>query len=266
MLLFGRVAAVTGGASGLGLEMAETFAREGARVVVLDIDEGAATASAAALPKVDQGEHLAIQVDVRSSASVAAAFGAVRKETGGLDVLVNSAGVREIANLFDLPDEEWERVIGINLTGTFNCAREAARLMIDGGRGSIINIASVVGLRGFNDRPAYAASKAGVIGLTYSLSKDLAPKGVRANVIAPGLMRTPLTEQFYSDETWVSGIPDFVPQGRPGRPSDVAGAALFLASDLSGFVSGVVLPVDGGFMSAGSFGKGTTVDAPKADG
>ena len=137
--------------------------------------------------------------------------------------------------------------------------------MVDGGTGSIINIASVVGLRGFNDRPAYAASKAGVIGLTYSLSKDLAPRGIRANVIAPGLMRTPLTEHFYTDEVWARGIPDFVPQGRPGTPADVAGAALFLASDLAGFVSGVVLPVDGGFLSAGSFGKGTTVDAAARD-
>lgn len=264
-MLSERIAAVTGGASGLGFETAATFARQGARVVILDIDEAAATAAVQQLAPVDHGVHLALPVDVRDSKSVAGAFARIREATGRLEVLVNSAGVREIVDLFELPDAEWDRVIGINLTGTFNCSREAARLMVDGGRGSIINIASVVGLRGFNDRPAYAASKAGVIGLTYSLSKDLAPQGIRANVIAPGLMRTPLTEHFYTDEVWAGGIPDFVPQGRPGTPADVAGAALFLASDLAGFVSGVVLPVDGGFLSAGSFGKGTTVDAAARD-
>jgi 3-oxoacyl-[acyl-carrier protein] reductase len=264
-MLSGQVAAVTGGASGLGFETAATFARQGARVVVLDIDLDAATAAVGRLEPVAAGAHSALQVDVRNSTSVATAFAAIRAEAGQLDVLVNSAGVREIVDLFELSEEEWDRVIGINLTGTFNCAREAARLMIEGRRGSIINIASVVGLRGFNDRPAYAASKAGVIGLTYSLSKDLAPRGIRANVIAPGLMRTPLTEHFYADEVWASGIPDFVPQGRPGTAADIAGAALFLASDLAGFVSGIVLPVDGGFLSAGSFGKGTTVDAGKKE-
>lgn len=262
MLLTNKVAAITGGASGLGREMAQAFATEGARVAILDISLDSARTVAADLPTVPSGPHFAVQVDVSTSPSVLSAFAEIRAQAGRLDILVNSAGVREIVDLFELPETEWRRVIDINLTGSFLCAREAARLMLENGSGSIINISSVAGLKGFNDRPAYAASKAGVVGLTNSLSKDLAPRGIRANVIAPGLMRTPLTERFYSDENWVKGIPDFVPMGRPGVPRDVASVALFLASDMSAFVTGVVLPVDGGFMAAGSFGKGTTVDAP----
>ena len=263
MLLENRVAAVTGGASGLGREMAMAFAREGARVFILDLNKDAARAAAADLPAVGAGAHGAIVVDVSSQDSVTAAFATIAAEAGRLHVLVNSAGIREIVDLFELEVDEWRRVIDVNLTGSFLCAREAARLMLRGDEGgSIINISSVAGLRGFNDRPAYVSSKAGVAGLTYSLSKDLAPRGIRTNCIAPGLMRTPLTEIFYTDERWTRGIPEFVPMGRPGRPEDIARAALFLASDLSGFVSGVVLPVDGGFMAAGTFGKGTTTDAP----
>lgn len=262
-MLKNQFAAITGGASGLGLEIARLFVENGARIAILDINKDAAIAAAKSLDS-SNGSHIAVQADVSNLESVERAFKEVEDFFGNLDTLVNSAGVREIVNLFELPEAEWRRVIDINLTGTFFCAREAARLMVRAGRGSIINISSVVGVKGFNDRPAYAASKAGVIGLTNSLSKDLAPKGIRANVIAPGLMRTPLTERFYSDEVWVNGIPDFVPLGRPGVPIDVARVALFLASELSDFVTGVTLPVDGGFLSAGSFGKGTTVDAPKS--
>ena len=262
MLLSDRVAAITGGASGLGREMAHTFAREGARVFILDMAYERAREVASELNPVESGAHGAVEINVSSSDSVKAAFHSIRSQARRLDVLVNSAGIREIVELFELDEAEWRRVIDVNLTGSFLCAREAARLMLDSGGGSIINISSVAGLRGFNDRPAYAASKAGVVGLTYSLSRDLAPRGIRANCIAPGLMRTPLTEGYYVDEKWVSGIPDFVPIGRPGKPDDVARVALFLASDLSAYVSGVVLPVDGGFMAAGTFGKGTTTDAP----
>ena len=263
MLLNNRVAAVTGGASGLGREMAATFAREGARVFILDLNLEAARETAASLPAAGDGPHGAIEVNVSSGDSVKRAFASLAEEAGRLHILVNSAGIREIVDLFELEEAEWRRVIDVNLTGSFLCAREAARLMLKTGEGgSIINISSVAGLRGFNDRPAYVSSKLGVVGLTYSLSKDLAPRGVRANCIAPGLMRTPLTEIYYSDEKWTQGIPDFVPMGRPGTPEDVARAALFLASDLSGFVSGVVLPVDGGFMAAGTFGRGATTDAP----
>jgi 3-oxoacyl-[acyl-carrier protein] reductase len=262
-MLKSRVAAVTGGASGLGLEIAHNFATNGARVVVLDLAIDAARKIVSELPPVPEGQHEAIEVNVSSLESVVTAFSRIENAIGKLDVLVNSAGIREIVNLFELSEEEWRRVIDVNLTGSFFCAREAARIMKNQNSGSIINISSVVGLKGFSDRPAYAASKAGVIGLTNSLSRDLGPYGIRTNVIVPGLMRTPLTERFYSDELWVAGIPDYVPLGRPGIPSDVANAALFLASDLAKFITGVALPVDGGFMTSGSFGKGTMVNAPK---
>ena len=261
MLLDNQVAAITGGASGLGRAMALAFAREGARVFILDLNVGAARALAVDLPEVESGPHRAVEVDVSSTRSVSEAFDTVRREAGKLHVLVNSAGIREISDLFELTEAEWRTVIDVNLTGTFLCARESARLMVEGGSGSIINISSVAAFKGFKDRPAYAASKAGVVGLTYGLSRDLAPRGVRVNCIAPGLIRTPLTESYHTEEKWVSGIPDSVPIGRHGRPEDVARAALFLASDLSAFVSGVVLPVDGGFLAAGNISNDASIEA-----
>lgn len=262
MLLQGRVAAITGGASGIGREAAGQFAREGARIAVLDLNLEQAQETVVSLPAVPAGPHLALEVDVTDEVSVKAAFAAILEQAGGADVLLNSAGIREIVNLFDISVEEWRRVLDVNLTGSFLCAREAARQMVSKGAGSIINISSVAGLLGFNDRPAYVTSKAGVVGLTKSLMKDLSPKGVRVNVVVPGLLRTPFTEHFYADKKWAAGIPDYVPLGRPGTASDIAKVALFLASDLAGFVTGAVIPVDGGFTAAGSFGKGTTVDAP----
>jgi NAD(P)-dependent dehydrogenase (short-subunit alcohol dehydrogenase family) len=237
-MLENRVVLVTGAASGIGREIAERFAREGARVTGFD-----------------RAGDADIRGDVRSPAEVERAVAQVVGAEGRLDVLVNSAGVREIGDVYTMPTDEWDNVIAVNLSGTFYCCQAAARSMREAGRGAIVNISSVGGLIGLARRPAYTAAKHGVIGLTKSLARDLGPAGIRVNAICPGLIRTPLTERYF-DEAFEEGLRTVVPQGRPGAPSDVADAALYLASDLSAYVNGVALTVDGGWLAEKSFAAG----------
>lgn len=235
-VLQNRVALVTGAAGGIGREIAERFAAEGARVT------GA-----------DRSGDGVIRCDVRSAAEVEAAIAQVVEAEGRLDVLVCSAGVREIGDVYELASEEWENVIAVNLSGTFYCCQAAARAMRETGGGAIVNISSVGGLIGLARRPAYTAAKHGVVGLTKSLARDLAPAGIRVNAICPGLIRTALTEQYFADDAFEEGLRTVVPQGRAGLAADVADAALFLASDQSGYVNGVALTVDGGWLAEKSF-------------
>ena len=238
-MLENRVALVTGAASGIGREIAERFAREGARVTGLD-----------------RAGDVAVQCDVRSPAEVERAVEQVVTEAGRLDVLVNAAGIREIGDVYTMATDEWDNVIAVNLSGTFYCCQAAARHMRESGRGAIVNIASVGGLIGLARRPAYTASKHGVVGLTKSLARDLGPAGIRVNAICPGLVRTPLTEQYFAEAAFEEGLETVVPQGRVGTAGDVADAALYLASDQSGYVNGVALTVDGGWLAEKSFAAG----------
>jgi meso-butanediol dehydrogenase/(S,S)-butanediol dehydrogenase/diacetyl reductase len=251
--LAGRVVVVTGAASGLGRETARLLAHEGARVVVLDRSRDEAEATVAELAAIADGGHFAVTPDVASAAEVQIAFDEIRATAGRVDGLVNSAGIREITPLLEIGAEEWEHVVAVNLNGSFYCAQAAARVMRDGDGGSIVNISSVAGLVAFENRPAYASTKAAVVGLTMSLAKDLARYGIRANAIAPGLMQTPLTQAYFEDEGFTENLHLTIPMGRAGRPRDIANMAVFLLSDLSGFVSGAVLPVDGAFMASGAF-------------
>jgi len=238
-LLEQRVALVTGAASGIGRAIAERFAAEGARVSGFD-REGDVT----------------FHGDVRSPVDVEDAVGRVVAAEGRIDVLVCSAGVREIGDVYTMPTDEWDNVIAVNLSGTFYCCQAAARHMRESGGGAIVNLSSVGGLIGLARRPAYTAAKHGVVGLTKSLARDLGPAGIRVNAICPGLIRTPLTEQYFADDAFEEGLRTVVPQGRVGVADDVADAALYLASDQSAYVNGIALTVDGGWLAEKSFAAG----------
>jgi NAD(P)-dependent dehydrogenase (short-subunit alcohol dehydrogenase family) len=243
-VLENRVVLVTGAASGIGREIAERFAREGARVTGFD-----------------RAGEVAIHGDVRSPAEVEAAVEQVVSAEGRIDVLVNSAGVREIGDVYTLATDEWDNVIAVNLSGTFYCCQAVARRMRETGGGAIVNISSVGGLIGLARRPAYTAAKHGIVGLTKSLARDLGPAGIRVNAICPGMIRTPLTEQYFTEDAFEEGLQSVIPQGRAGTPADVADAALYLASDQSAYVNGIALTVDGGWLAEKSFAAGEAAAA-----
>jgi 3-oxoacyl-[acyl-carrier protein] reductase len=253
MLLEGRVAVVTGASGGIGREIAAQFAAQGARVGVCDYERTSAERVVTELEAAGGNAPFAVAVDVRNAAAVEEAAEAVVGEAGRIDILVNCAGVREIGDAYELAAAEWENVIAVNLSGAFYWCQSAARRMRETGGGSIVNISSVGGLIGLSRRPAYTASKHGLIGLTKSLAHDLAADGIRVNAICPGLIRTPLTEQYFTDERFEQELAHVIPQGRVGTVGEVAQAALYLASDMASYVSGIALTVDGGWLAEKSF-------------
>jgi 3-oxoacyl-[acyl-carrier protein] reductase len=259
---------VTGGGSGIGRAIATLFASEGARVAVNDVNADTAQKTIA-----DIGSGVAVPADVADSTAVAAMFESVRESFGGLDVLVNNAGIAETAGLDhddmerrymtrmseamspegvvthmditeNMPDDDWDRMLKVHLYGTFYCTRAALKLM--DGAGSIVNLSSVVGLQGTPGIPHYAAAKAGILGFTRSVAQEVGSRGIRVNAICPGYIDTPMTES----------IPDLLkqlvvartPLGRMGTPEDIARTALFLASDDSSFLTGQWISPNGGLI------------------
>lgn len=241
-LLTGQVAVVTGGAQGLGYAIAERFVTEGARVVLGDVNPAAAASAAEQLGGA--GVALAVRCDVTSAADVDALVAAAVAQFGGLDIMVNNAGITRDATLRKMTEEEFDQVIAVHLKGTWHGLRAAAAIMRENKRGAIINMSSLSGKVGLVGQTNYSAAKAGIVGMTKAAAKELAYLGVRVNAIAPGLIRSAMTEAM-PQRIWDQKLAE-IPMGRAGEPAEVAGVALFLASDLSSYMTGTVLDVTGG--------------------
>jgi NAD(P)-dependent dehydrogenase (short-subunit alcohol dehydrogenase family) len=249
----GRVALVTGGGGDLGVAIGRRFREAGATVILADVDgakaEDAAARLAAQGPKARGPEARGIPMDVADEASVTAAFAGVASRYGRLDVLVNNAGIAARKASIELAVEDWARVLAVNLTGTFLCSRAAARLMMAGGGGAIVNVASIMGLVGnaLYANPAYHASKGGIVNLTRAHAAEWARAGIRVNAIAPTFVETTLTGRLLAEPGMREGILARTPMGRLAQPAEIAEAVAFLASDAAALVTGVVMPIDGGW-------------------
>jgi len=241
-LLAGRTAVVTGGAQGLGLAIAQRFVAEGARVVLGDLNLEATDAAAASLGGSEVA--LAHQCDVTSAESVDGLVAAAIQKFGGLDIMVNNAGITRDATMRKMTEDQFDQVIAVHLKGTWNGLRAAAAIMREQQSGAIVNMSSISGKVGMIGQTNYSAAKAGIVGMTKAASKELAHLGVRVNAIQPGLIRSAMTEAM-PQRIWDSKVAE-VPMGRAGEPDEVANVALFLASDLSSYMTGTVLEVTGG--------------------
>ena len=242
-----RVAVVTGGASGIGLGVARSFVADGHRVAVLDRDAAGAEAAAGQLAD-EGGKAIAVEVDVADRASVDAAFARVHAELGAVEILVTSAGIESFDRVLDITAETWDRIIAVNLTGTFICAQAAVPDMVAAGWGRIVTISSSSAQSGAANMAHYAASKGGVISLTRSLASELARSGITANTIPPSLVDTPMARKAEAagDFPGVDVVGPMVPVGRAGTPDDIAAACSFLCSDRAGYITGQVIGVNGG--------------------
>jgi NAD(P)-dependent dehydrogenase (short-subunit alcohol dehydrogenase family) len=248
--LAGKVALVTGGTSGLGRAIAFGLARAGAAVTAASRDEARVAETARALAELGE-EHTGLPLDVADSRSVAEVVGRVERERGRLDILVNAAGTIQKKDPFDVSLEEWERVIRVNLTGTFLCCQAAGRVMRAQGGGAIINIASLTSFVGFSAVTAYGASKGAVAELTQSLANDWARFGIRVNAIAPGIFPTPVNRNLVVGTPRGEWLLRHTPMARFGDADEVAGAVVYLASPAASYTTGAILVVDGGFLARG---------------
>ncbi|GAB3033587.1 putative oxidoreductase [Mycobacterium bourgelatii] len=241
-LLSGQSAVITGGAQGLGFAIAERFIAEGARVVLGDVNLEATQVAAKQLGGDDVA--LAVRCDVTQADDVQTLIQTAIDRFGALDIMVNNAGITRDATMRKMTEEQFDQVINVHLKGTWNGTRLAAAVMREQKRGVIINMSSISGKVGMIGQTNYSAAKAGIVGMTKAAAKELAYLGVRVNAIAPGLIRSAMTEAM-PQRIWDSKVAE-VPMGRAGEPSEVASVALFLASDMSSYMTGTVLEITGG--------------------
>ena len=242
-----RVAVVTGGASGIGLGVARRLATDGDCVAILDVDAAAAETAAAAV-QGDGGTAVGFEADVANRASVDRAFTRVRAELGPVEILVTSAGIESFDSLLDITPETWDRILSVNLTGTFICVQAAVPDMVAAGWGRIVTISSSSAQSGAPNMAHYAASKGGVISLTKSLAVELARHGITANTIPPSLVDTPMARaaEAAGDFPGVDVVGPMIPLGRAGTPDDIAAACSFLCSDGGSYITGQLIGVNGG--------------------
>jgi NAD(P)-dependent dehydrogenase (short-subunit alcohol dehydrogenase family) len=242
--LDGRVALVTGGARGIGRATAQALTQAGAEVAICDNHE-----EAAQLVAKEIGRGAAYRLDVADEAEVRSVVAAVIARHGRIDILVNNAGLGARVPMVELPTERWRHVLAVNLDGSFFCAREAGRHMLAAGRGAVVNLASIMGLVGGGHYPnlAYHSAKGAIVNFTRALACEWARSGVRVNAVAPTFARTRLTEPLLADQEMVARLLAETPMGRFAEAEEVAAAILFLASDAASMITGVTLPVDGGW-------------------
>ncbi|GAA1054876.1 3-oxoacyl-ACP reductase FabG [Dietzia natronolimnaea] len=241
-LLEGRTAVVTGAARGIGLEIARTFIDSGARVVIGDIDDEAGAAAVTELGGEDAARY--VNCDVRDGAAIENLIDVAEEAFGPLGVFVNNAGLTRDATMRTMTEEQFDDIIAIHLKGTWNGTRAAAGRMREHGGGAIVNVSSISGKVGLKGQTNYSAAKAGIIGLTKAAAKEVAFKNVRVNAIQPGLIRTAMTLAM-PQHVWDEKMAE-IPLGRAGEPSEVAQVVLFLASDMSSYMTGTVLEITGG--------------------
>lgn len=243
--LKGKVAVVTGGTRGIGYAVVRKYLEAGASVALFGSRQCTADAALERITSESPGANvMALSPDLTDSASVEGAFGEVVKRFGRIDILVNNAGISQSLPLNEYSDEEMDKILDLNIKAVFVCCRAAARLMEASGGGVILNTSSVVSLYGQPSGCLYPTTKFAVNGLTKSLSRELAPRGIRVNAVAPGVTRTDMVANL--PEALIKPLVARIPIGRVGEPDEVADAFLFLASDMASYITGAVLPVDGG--------------------
>lgn len=246
MKLEGRVALITGASSGIGRTIALTFAEAGADIVINYIGTHQDAQDVAAQVRALGRKAVVLEADVADSEAVAAMVDSAAKELGRIDILVNNAGITRDGLLLRMKEADWDAVLAINLKGVYNCTKAVLKYMMKQRYGRIVSISSVVGITGNAGQANYAAAKAGIIGFTKSVAKEVAPRGITANAIAPGFVKTAMTAVL--PEKVVGAMLASIPLGRLGETQDIAKAALFLASGDAEYITGQVLHVDGGMV------------------
>lgn len=243
MILDAKIALVTGAARGIGREIALALAGEGADIAICDVNQEALLQTRAEIESSGR-QCLAAVVDVSDTKAAEDMVNKILDKFGGIDILINNAGITRDSLLMRMKEEDWDAVLAVNLKGAFNFTKAVSKVMVKQRSGKIVNIASIIGIMGNAGQANYAASKAGIIGLTKSTAKELASRGINANAVAPGFIKTPMTDKLTDEQK--EAMLKVIPLGRFGGCKDVASAVLFLVSEASSYITGEVVRVDGG--------------------